>query len=148
MIKCELCDKEFANNLGGQLTNHLLNDHQITMEEYIIITAYNNVPPKCQCGNCLENPSFVRGKFLKFAVEHNTFKLKRTFESLENFRKAVRLDSTIIFLDNKTNKDRIEYLSTEHRDVYKKFIEDSYSELKKEFKNVIPTKELKYGKEK
>ncbi len=68
-------------------------------------------------------------------------------ESLENFRKTVRLDSTIIFLDNKTNKDRIDYLSTEHRDVYNKFLEDSYYELKKEFKNVIPTKELKYGKE-
>lgn len=74
-------------------------------------------------------------------------KLKRTFESLENFRKTVRLDSTIIFLDNKTNKDRIDYLSTEHRDVYNKFLEDSYLELKKEFKNVIPTKELKYGEE-
>ncbi len=70
--------------------------------------------------------------------------LKKMFESLHNFEKGIRMSHRIIFLDNPRNRERFEYLSTEHRDVYKKFLEDSYSELKKEFKNVIPTKELSY----
>jgi len=73
--------------------------------------------------------------------------LYKMFESLETFKKSVRVLEKRIFLDNPKNRDRFLYLSTELRDVYNKFLEDSYYELKKEFKNMIPTKELKYEKE-
>ena len=73
--------------------------------------------------------------------------LYKMFESLETFKKSVRVLEKRIFLDNPKNRDIFLYLSTELRDVYNKFLEDSYSELKKEFKNMIPTKELKYEKE-
>lgn len=73
--------------------------------------------------------------------------LKKMFDNVDIFKKAIRNSLRIIFLNNLSNRERFDYLSTEHRDIYNKFLEDSYLELKKEFKNVIPTKELKYGKE-
>lgn len=76
MIMCKLCNEEFDNNLGGQLTNHLLSYHNITIEEYVIITEYNEISPKCECGFCLEVPRYNRGKFFKFAKGHNTFKFR------------------------------------------------------------------------
>lgn len=73
MISCKLCNREFENNLGGQLTHHLFHDHHITMDEYVVITEYNEMSPNCGCGLCLENPRFNRGKFSKYAVGHETF---------------------------------------------------------------------------
>lgn len=57
------------------------------------------------------------------------------------------MESNAIFLDNEQDKDRLDYLSTNFRDVYKKFIEDSYKELKKEFEKIIPEKEKVYKNE-
>jgi len=72
MITCKICNKEFVNNLGGQLTLHLFNDHNITMEEYVIITEYNEIPPICKCG-CGEIPKFYRGSYLDYVPLHNSF---------------------------------------------------------------------------
>lgn len=71
-------------------------------------------------------------------------RLWKMFETLDTFKKSIRMDAKEIFLNNKTNLDRFDYLSTNHRDIYNKFLEDSYPELKKEFKNVLPTKKLSY----
>lgn len=70
--------------------------------------------------------------------------LYKMFEDVNSFKKTVRMDIEKIFLDNLKNKNKFLYLSTEHRDIYNKFLEDSFEELKKEFKPVIPTKRLKY----
>lgn len=78
MISCKLCNREFENNLGGQLTNHLFRDHHITMEEYVMITEYNDIAPICMCGLCLETPRFNRGKFSKYAVGHETFEFRES----------------------------------------------------------------------
>ena len=74
MIKCEICNNEFINNLGGQLTIHLKKEHNLSMEDYIIITEYDNIEPKCICGLCNERPVFFRGKFRKYAKGHDSFK--------------------------------------------------------------------------
>lgn len=77
MCICEICKKEFKNNLGGNLTVHLLNEHKIFYENYIILTQYKNIPPECKCGYCNERPVFYRGKFLQYALNHNTFEWKK-----------------------------------------------------------------------
>ena len=74
MIKCEICGQKFKNNLGGDLTKHLKTEHNLTVEDYYIITKLNGVEPKCQCGLCNEKPFFNRGKFSKYALGHNAFK--------------------------------------------------------------------------
>ena len=71
MITCKLCDKELTNNLGGDLTKHLRNDHNLDLPQYIIITEYNNIKPKCECGFCDDVPVFYRGMFKKYACEIN-----------------------------------------------------------------------------
>ena len=73
MIKCDICGKEFKNNLGGQLTVHLLNEHNIKYEDYYIKTVLNGVEPKCKCGFCNERPNFYRDKFSSFVIGHDKF---------------------------------------------------------------------------
>lgn len=73
MIKCKICNEEFKNNLGGDLTKHLENKHNVTLEQYVIAYDYNNNPPKCKCGLCNESAEFYRGKFKKYAKGHWSF---------------------------------------------------------------------------
>jgi len=73
MIKCEICELEFKNNLGGDLTKHLKLIHQLSMEDYYVKTVLNNIEPKCKCGLCDERPYFNRGKFSKYALGHEKF---------------------------------------------------------------------------
>jgi len=73
MEKCEICNKEFKNNKGGQLTLHIERDHKISFENYYVKFKLNSVEPKCQCGCCNKRPNFRRGKFSKFAIGHNKF---------------------------------------------------------------------------
>ena len=72
-MECKVCHKVFDNNLGGQLTNHLLKEHGITMEDYVIEFNYGGTPPVCACGLCCEKPAFVRGKFATYALGHREF---------------------------------------------------------------------------
>lgn len=70
MINCKICNKEFKTNAGGDLTKHLINDHNISLAEYVIKTEYNEIAPVCQCGFCSDLPEFYRGKFKKYAYGH------------------------------------------------------------------------------
>ena len=70
--------------------------------------------------------------------------LFKWFESLESFKHSFRANQLLIFLDNPIEKSRLFYLWSNHKDVYNKFLEDSYKELKKEFAKVIPEKMLSY----
>jgi very-short-patch-repair endonuclease len=72
MIKCKICDMEFKTNAGGDLTKHLLNQHNISFENYIILTEYDNIAPLCKCGFCSDRPEFYRGKFKKYAYGHTS----------------------------------------------------------------------------
>lgn len=70
MVKCEICNQEFKNNLGGDLTKHLRDEHNMSMEDYYVLTKLNGIEPRCQCGLCNERPNFRRGKFSKYAIGH------------------------------------------------------------------------------
>jgi G:T-mismatch repair DNA endonuclease (very short patch repair protein) len=48
------------------------------MEEYVVITEYNDIAPICICGMCLETPRFNRGKFSKYAVGHEKFEFRES----------------------------------------------------------------------
>lgn len=66
-------------------------------------------------------------------------KLVSMFSSLENFEKKWPIDA----LDDSKSRNRINYIAGNLKDVYTKFLSDTYHELKKEFKNTLPTKEIK-----
>ena len=70
MIICKICNQEFKNNLGGDLTKHINDVHDMSYENYYILTELNGIEPKCQCGLCNEKPNFRRGKFSKYAINH------------------------------------------------------------------------------
>lgn len=70
MVKCEICNEVFKNNLGGDLTKHLKKAHNMSMSDYYVVTKLNGVEPKCECGYCNERPNFRRGKFSRFAIGH------------------------------------------------------------------------------
>jgi len=72
MIKCKICEMEFKTNAGGDLTKHLLNVHNMTLENYVVLTEYNNIAPVCECGFCSDRPEFYRGKFKKYAHGHTS----------------------------------------------------------------------------
>lgn len=78
----------------------------------------------------------------KAVVESNA--LYNWFKDFESFKKSFRMNQNLIYLDNPIEKSRLFYLWDNHKDTYNKFLEDSYKELKKEFKNVIPEKMLSY----
>ena len=71
--KCAICEKTF-NYTCGAFTQHLSDDHQISLKEYVVKYDLNGVTPKCQCGYCEEDAPFVRGHFLQFIGEHKTYK--------------------------------------------------------------------------
>lgn len=73
MEKCKICNKEFKNNLGGQLTVHLKKEHNISYEDYYVKYFLDGNEPKCACGFCDERPNFYRGKFSKYAIGHEKF---------------------------------------------------------------------------
>ena len=74
MVTCFLCQKSFTNNLGGQLTNHLSENHKMSLSDYVILTEHGGLEPRCACGLCDERPVFSRGKFLTYAKFHQNFK--------------------------------------------------------------------------
>lgn len=74
MVTCFLCQKSFTNNLGGQLTTHLVEQHKITLEDYVVLSEYGGIPPNCACNLCDDRPVFSRGKFLTYAMFHQKFK--------------------------------------------------------------------------
>jgi hypothetical protein len=73
MIKCKICEKEFKNNLGGDLTLHIQNVHNISTADYYVLIELKGIEPKCQCELCNERPNFYRGKFKKFAIGHEKY---------------------------------------------------------------------------
>jgi hypothetical protein len=77
-------------------------------------------------------------------IKKNNF-LAKLFSSEEMFERKYPIGE--IFLDNDKQKKRINYIAGNLKELYKKFIHDTYVELKKEFKNTLPSKELKYTKE-
>lgn len=47
--KCKICGINFAQK-SGHFSIHLKKEHNLTLENYIVYTEYNNIHPKGQCG--------------------------------------------------------------------------------------------------
>lgn len=90
-----------------------------------------------------ELKSLRKDDIVKFTKKNNF--LVKLFSTEEMFEQKYPIGE--IFLDNDKQKKRINYIASNLKDVYKKFVHDTYEELKKEFKNVLPTKEFKYTQE-
>lgn len=103
-MKCKLCENEYHKQ-SGAFTLHLNNCHGITLEEYIIITKYNNIPPKCACGLCNEIPNFNRGEFKTYYKNHNKFKIRENLY-IKKFGepKCMRCDNIVGFHRGIPNK--------------------------------------------
>ncbi|MFW5848118.1 MAG: DUF7487 domain-containing protein, partial [bacterium] len=70
MVKCEICNQRFKNNLGGDLTKHIKEKHNISTADYYVLTILDGIEPICKCGFCNERPNFHRGKFSDYAIGH------------------------------------------------------------------------------
>lgn len=81
--KCSICGCTFANNKGGQLTNHLLKIHNLSSKDYYVLTELGGCPPTCDCG-CGQEPEFYRGKFKKYTKNHNKFSSKEEQYKIKN----------------------------------------------------------------
>lgn len=75
MQSCFLCSKIFDGKTSAKLANHVRKEHNISFEDYVILTQYNNIPPKCACGLCEERPRFARGAYSEYAVGHDEFEI-------------------------------------------------------------------------
>jgi len=69
---CIICNNCFSAINGG-FTRHLRDIHKLTLQQYVVLSEYNNIEPKCACGFCNEMPYFRRGKFFKFASGHDLY---------------------------------------------------------------------------
>lgn len=82
-MECQICKQVFTNNLGGQFTVHLEEEHKLSLEVYIVATEYKGLSPKCACGLCEERPVFRRGKFKKYAYGHHSFEKRKELHILK-----------------------------------------------------------------
>lgn len=92
MLACKLCDyftsdkfspkaqkhdrdleKRTLISQKTQLSMHIMSAHNLTIEQYIVLTEYGGIPPRCACGFCEESPNFYRGTFSEYAVGHDKF---------------------------------------------------------------------------
>lgn len=70
---CQVCGFEVVNNRGGQLTNHIKKLHDMSFEDYVVQFQFHGIEPRCACGLCDERPTFNRGKFLSYALNHHHY---------------------------------------------------------------------------
>ena len=77
---CKICN-ENVTSIG----RHAENVHDMSLENYTVLTEFENVHPKCQCGFCKEKAPWVQsGRFFqKFIPEHNTLFYKRVQKHLK-----------------------------------------------------------------
>lgn len=73
---CKICNKEFSNDKSGEgkFYTHLRFEHNISKKQYVILTEYDGVAPKCACG-CGEEAGWQnRIGFREYAKAHRRFK--------------------------------------------------------------------------
>lgn len=105
---CKLCGKEFTDGQakGGVFHDHLKKQHDMFLEDYVVLTEYNGTPPKCLCGYCDRRPVFKRGKFLNYAKGHNTYNWKKK-KYIEIYGKPIckrpKCDNEVNFYRGKPN---------------------------------------------
>ena len=58
---CKICDCTFKNNKSGRFTSHLMNEHNLTLEQYLIKYFYSKEQLKCQYEFCNHIVKLKRG---------------------------------------------------------------------------------------
>lgn len=81
--------------------------------------------------------------FLDEYIKENNL-LVDMFESIKSFIEHFPKIFKMISFENKSVYEKLKYFKTNHEKEFEWFLEETYRELKKEFKNVLPTKKLKY----
>jgi very-short-patch-repair endonuclease len=76
-MQCKLCDVKFISNHRSYLQAHLQSVHQLDEFQYVVMTEYDGLTPRCDCGLCNEIPVFDRGKFKQYALRHNSFEVRK-----------------------------------------------------------------------
>lgn len=76
-MQCKLCNQFLKNSHRAHLKSHLEEIHQIDEQQYVIRTEFNGIDPKCACKLCDERPSFDRGKFKQYALNHHLFDVRK-----------------------------------------------------------------------
>jgi ribosomal protein L34E len=69
---CIICGEKHDYQ-SGFFTRHLLEKHNMSLRDYVILRDHNGIEPKCQCGYCKLPPTFSRGKFKKYAKGHTHY---------------------------------------------------------------------------
>lgn len=92
--KCTICDYKFKN--GNDRHNHLVENHGINFEQYIINTVFDGIHPICKCGcgtKLTFNRTLEKGWYAEYAKNHFPRK-KHTEETKqrikENSLKAIQ----------------------------------------------------------
>lgn len=75
MQQCLLC-LNYINGGIVKFTHHLFLEHQMALEPYVIQTQHGGTVPICMCGLCSDKPYFNRGKFSKYALNHDKFEVR------------------------------------------------------------------------
>jgi len=78
LSECKICHQPIDGKTLAKLITHIGTIHLINYEEYVILTEYNSIAPKCMCGVCNERPFFNRGKYSKYALDHENFKVRES----------------------------------------------------------------------
>lgn len=77
VIECNLCDTKFTNNKSGAFTRHIVDVHEMSLEDYVVKFELCGIEPRCACGLCDERPLFRRGKFSRYALDHDKHEKRR-----------------------------------------------------------------------
>jgi hypothetical protein len=117
----------------------ILNQIHKEIEQHISNKIKNNKSDRAEFNKTNDK------EFIKEYVKVNN-ELVKMFKDVEEFEKWFNANRWVIRYTNKTLDERIDYLKKFHEDTWDDFILDTYVELKKKFKNVLPTKILRYGK--
>jgi len=69
MIQCKLCDYQTDNKI--KFAKHVLHEHKLNRQNYLIQTEYNNTQPTCICGcGTLMKYNAVLADFPKYIKKH------------------------------------------------------------------------------
>jgi len=144
--KCSVCGKTFENRL--ERVKHLTYLHNLTFEQYILKSVFNDVRPTCKCG-CGKETAFTRtiekGWFYEYAKNHfprkkhseeTKKKIAETYKRVTQEKYGVDNMFQLEHIKEKIKQTNIEKLGVEN---------PMFSETVK--KKLKTTKKEKYGNE-
>jgi very-short-patch-repair endonuclease len=119
MLQCKLCDYQTDNKI--KFAKHVLHEHGLNRQNYLIQTEYNGVQPTCSCGcgtlmeysASLSNfPKYIK-KHLKEIVKNKTFeeiwgdpKSEKRVKAISDARKAKFTSGEYDYILNSIKKSR------------------------------------------